>query len=351
MTAPRVLVVDDSSFVRQVVGDLIAESGEFTVAGMARDGEEAVAQVRALDPDIVTMDVAMPGMHGLEALGTIMRESPRAVVMLSALDDPRGGDLTIRALELGAIEFVHKPSRVDTFDPQALRERLLAALRTARTVRVKRLPAFDRAPIAKAPATSGDREPAFAVAIAASTGGPRALADLMASMDGGSCAVLIAQHMPPGFTESLARRLDAVSKLTVREGVDGDPIRADAAYVAPGGLHMRVRQSESGPVIRITDDAPVWGVRPAADPLFHSVAETFGSRSVGVVLTGMGRDGAEGLRAIRRAGGHGIVQDRGTSTVWGMPGAALELAGADDVAALGEIATRIEAALLARRVV
>ncbi|MFN8572855.1 MAG: chemotaxis-specific protein-glutamate methyltransferase CheB [Gemmatimonadaceae bacterium] len=353
MSAPRVLVVDDSVLVRQVVADLIAASGEFTVAGMARDGEDAVAQVRALDPDIVTLDVAMPGMHGLEALGTIMRESPRPVVMLSALDDPRGGDLTIRALELGAIEFVHKPSRVDDFDPHALRDRLLSALRTARSVRLPRGPVTEmpRARKVAGPGLSGAAR--AAIAVASSTGGPRALGEILSAMPcGGGAAMLIAQHMPPGFTDSLARRLDQLSSWSVRQAVDGEPVRADVAYVAPGGKHMRVRAGASGAeaTIAIGEDAPVWGVRPAADPLFQSVAESFGAAAVGVVLTGMGRDGADGMRAIRAVGGQGIVQDRATSTVWGMPSAAIETAGVDTVVPLGEIAARLVTALSAGRI-
>lgn len=351
MITPRVLVVDDSALVRQVIADLISESDEFVLAGVARDGLEALAQVRALDPDIVTLDVAMPGMHGLEALSRIMRDSPRAVVMLSALDDPRGGDLTIRALELGAIDFVHKPSRIDAFDGASLRDRLFAALRAARGSRVRSFTAIDRPDAAKSARPAATRPASQVVAIASSTGGPRALSELLPSMKPtGDTAILLVQHMPPGFTESLARRLDSVCSLVVREAKHGDPIIADHVYVAPGGFHMRVSAGHDGHVLSVTDDAPVWGIRPAADPLFSTVATVFCGMSVGVILTGMGRDGAEGLGAIRRAGGHAIVQDRGSSTVWGMPNAAIELAGADDVAPLNAIASRIDAALTKRRV-
>ncbi len=352
MTVPRVLVVDDSVLVRQVVADLIAASGEFTVAGMARDGEDAVAQVQALDPDIVTLDVAMPGMHGLEALSTIMREAPRPVVMLSALDDPRGGDLTIRALELGAIEFVHKPSRVDAFDPHALRDRLLSALRTARSVRLPRGPVAERAPVRKPVGAFPAGQAHTAIAVAASTGGPRALGELMASMRcGAGAAMFIVQHMPPGFTDSLARRLDQLSAWSVHQAVHGEPVYADVAYVAPGGKHMRVRAAEhgAGAVISIDEDGPVWGVRPAADLLFHSVAKVFGAAAVGVVLTGMGKDGADGSRAIRAAGGQVLVQDRATSTVWGMPSAAIEAAGLVESVPLGDMAGRLTASLVAGR--
>ncbi|MBV6521497.1 MAG: Chemotaxis response regulator protein-glutamate methylesterase [Gemmatimonadaceae bacterium] len=355
MTGNRVLVVDDSALVRQVVADVIAESGEFVLAGVARDGADALAKVRALEPDIVTLDVAMPGMHGLEVLDRIMRETPRAVVMLSALDDPRGGDLTIRALELGAVDFVHKPSRVDLFDAASLSDRLLNALRVARTIGppVSACHATSVEPRAtrSADAVLESGVPAACVvAIAASTGGPRALAGLLSAIPRtGDTAYLIVQHMPAGFTESLARRLDTVSDLTVREGCDGERLLADHAYVAPGGKQMRVARGSSGLVLSVLDDALRHGMRPAADPLFESVAQACGNRSVGVVLTGMGRDGAEGLRELRLAGGYAIVQDQATSTVWGMPQAALSLAGADDVASLEMIPSCLAAAMERRR--
>lgn len=349
MKPARVLVVDDSVLVRRVVADVIAESGEFEVAGVAGDGDEAVAQVRSLDPDIVTMDVAMPGMHGLEALGTIMREAPRAVVMLSALDDARGGDLTIRALELGAIDFVPKPSRIDRFDAPALRDRLLAALRTARAVRARQV-----APLGtgrpRMGAGTATRPAAALVAVAASTGGPRALAEVLSAISSAHGAgIVVVQHMPPGFTESLARRLDALCALDVREAIDGEGVVADVVYLAPGGRHLRLVARPGGVVMQLTDEPPVWGTRPAADPLFESAAITFGTRAIGVVLTGMGRDGAAGLSAIRRAGGYAIVQDRASSVVWGMPAAALELAGADAVCSLSEIASRIGNAVASRQ--
>jgi two-component system chemotaxis response regulator CheB len=190
-----------------------------------------------------------------------------------------------------------------------------------------------------------------AVAIAASTGGPRALAEVIPALPADlDAAVLVVQHMPAGFTRSLANRLDLMSPLHVTEGEDGEPVQANHVYLAPGGMHMRVAGGSDGSVrIALDTEPPLHGVRPAADPLFTSVADRYGSASVGVVLTGMGRDGSDGLRAIRAAGGIAIVQDRETSTIYGMPQAALQRAGADRVAALGDIAPAVAEALTVHR--
>lgn len=345
---PSVLIVDDSALVRERLADIVEQSGEFRVAGTAEHGLEAIRQLHALDPAIVTLDVQMPVLDGLQTLGYIMSEAPRPVVMLAARDAAGGSDLTFRALELGAVDFVAKPGSPAELDTGVLRDRLLVALRgaAASDVRAARMLARPRTAAPRVP--RAPRPAACVVAIAASTGGPRALAEIIPALppDLGA-AVLVVQHLPGGFTESLAQRLDRTSALSVAEARDGDLLSENCVYLAPGGRHMTVSAPETARIV-LGDGAPVWGMRPAADPLFCSVAEHFGAAAVGVVLTGMGRDGASGLRRLRELGGWGLVQDRGSSIVYGMPGAALAMAGADRVAALRDIAGEIVAGVRQR---
>jgi two-component system chemotaxis response regulator CheB len=334
--------VDDSAFMRRMISQIVSDSGEFRVVGTARNGHDALKRVHALEPDIVTLDIEMPELDGLQALGYIMSETPRPVVMLSAAESEAGQDLALRALELGALDFVRKPSGPISLDLGLVAERLLSALRAAQQVNMAGLRML--APRGRTPARAslgGERgEAVRAVAIASSTGGPRALAEVIPNLPRSlDAAVLIVQHMPAGFTRSLAQRLDAMSPLPVREAVDGELVRTGHVYLAPGGRHMRVAAASL--TIALNDAPPVWGVRPSADPLFESVAAAFGAQSVGVVLTGMGRDGAEGLRAIRDAGGRAVVQDRASSVVYGMPQSALQVAGADAVLPLTDVAPAV----------
>ena len=356
---PRVLVVDDSAFMRRLVSDIIAESGEFVVVGTARDGEDAMHQVSLLDPDIVTLDVDMPAVDGLDALRRIMRLAPRPVVMLSAGGPDGGAAVTIRALELGAVEFVRKPSGTISLDLDSVKDHLIDALRAAACTNRESLIATRQdasLPPRRSMGVSGWSESSAGLAsltgghvtlqcatqivcIAASTGGPAALTRVVPRLPRFMhAAVLIVQHMPVGFTASLAARLHGISRLPVHEARDGEAVLAGHAYVAPGGAHMRVGGACAAPVLCLDEGPSQWGVRPAADPLFVSVAAMFGDAAIGVVLTGMGRDGAAGLRSIRRAGGLGVIQDCGSAVIAGMPEAALEHAGADRVEPLDGVA-------------
>jgi two-component system, chemotaxis family, protein-glutamate methylesterase/glutaminase len=349
---PRtVLVVDDSAFMRKVVADIVDSSPDFRVVGTARNGLDALRQIHALDPAVVTLDIEMPELDGLQTLGYIMSEAPRPVVILSAAADA-AGELTIRALELGAVDFVRKPSGPISLDIDRVRGRLLQALRASAHVNLRGVSVLARPRAVTAATTHGpsDTGATCAVAFAASTGGPRALAEVIPALPPSlGAAVLVVQHMPRGFTRSLAQRLDGMSALPVSEARDGEPIVHGHVYVAPGGVHMRAVDAEGGPRIALDEGAPVWGVRPSADPLFRSVARLFGPAAVGVVLTGMGRDGAEGLKLMRDGGGGAVVQDQATSVIFGMPQAALALAGADRVLPLHAVAGAVVELVAARR--
>jgi two-component system chemotaxis response regulator CheB len=346
-----VLVVDDSAFMRKLITEIVDGSDEFRVVGTARNGRDALHQINALDPEIVTLDLEMPELDGIQTLGYIMSETPRPVVILSGASSGSGDDVTIRALELGAIDFVRKPSGPISLDLPLVREPFLRALRAAACVNLAGVSMLGH--VRQMRRSIGPRPSVGAhtvVAIAASTGGPRALAEVIPQLPRHlAAAVLIVQHMPSGFTRSLAARLDVLSPLVVVEAEDRTPLVNGNVYVAPGGRHMRVTVAGDEAIIVLDDSPPIFGVRPAADPLFRSVAELFGAAAVGVVLTGMGRDGAAGLRAIREAGGTGIVQDAATSIIYGMPQAALAHAGADRVAPLGGIAAAIAEVVTQRR--
>jgi len=354
MAKTRVVVVDDSALVRSLLTEIINRQPDMECVGAAADPLVAREMIRNLNPDVITLDVEMPRMDGLTALERLMATAPRPVVMLSAGGADGGAEATLRALELGAVEFVLKPSGPISLDLEQVADRLLAALRAAAQVDLRRTapPVMAEVPTPRVPAAppeqDGHRPPRWLVCIAASTGGPGVLAQLLARLPPlPDAALLIAQHMPARFTATFAARLHARARLVVREATHREPLLGGHAYVAPGGLHLLVDGPRAAPWTSLDSGPMRHGVRPAADPLFQAVAELAGPASVGVVLTGMGRDGADGLRRIRAAGGLGLVQDPATATIPGMPSAALEVAGADLIVPVEGVAAGV-AELVAR---
>jgi len=325
--------------MRRLITEIVESRQDFLVVGTASDGEDALAKVRLLRPDIVTLDIVMPGVDGLAALSRIMTEMPRPVVMLSAAGSEADNSLTIRALELGAIEFVRKPSGPVSVDLVAVRTELLRALSAASIVRVPQtVPQLRVERVDAAPARERRTGPAHsAVVIAASTGGPRALSDVVAHLpEHLDAAILIVQHMPGDFLESLARRLSQLSDFPVTVAKADEHIVTGHVYLAPGDRHMSVAMKSGIPVVRIDSGPSICGVRPSADPLFTSVPA---------------EDWSEGLRAIREAGGGAIVQDRASSIIYGMPRAALAAAGADRVVAPRLVGPAVADLLTSRRAV
>jgi two-component system chemotaxis response regulator CheB len=336
----RVLVVDDSAFVRKAIERMLGTVHDIEVVGFAADGEEGLAKARELRPDVVTLDVKMPRLGGLETLERLMAEQPVAVLLMSTLTQ-EGAEVTLRGLELGAMDFVDKSS-VQPMSMLSLAEELVAKVRALGGARVHALPR---------PARKGARETpgaplALCVVVAASTGGPTALQVVVSGLPAGfPAAVVVVQHIPRGFTKSLAERLDARSAIPVREARDGQVVEPGTVLIAPAGIHSRLAR-RGGSVVVALDEEPRDALhRPSADVLMASAAEVYGPLALGVVLTGMGSDGTEGLRAIREKGGLTLAEAEETCVIYGMPKAALEAGVVHRVVPLEKIAGEILAAV------
>lgn len=330
----KVLVVDDSIVMRRIISDLISQDSEMEVVGTAKNGAEAIERVRALNPDVITMDIEMPVMDGLTALQHIIADSPRPVVMLSSMDK-RQADITLKALEMGAVDFIPKTSGALSLDLERISGTILEKVKAAAKAKVDfaRPPVRGIVPI-DMPALNGE----WIVVIGASTGGPKALPEVLAHLPGNlPAAVLVVQHMPEGFTRSFAERLNWSSPLEVKEAEDGEEIKHGTVYIAPGNRHMTIQ----GTKIHLEDGPKVNFVRPAVDVLMKSVAAVYGPRTVGVILTGMGADGAEGMKAIKEYGGKTIVQNEETCVVYGMPKAVVDRGAADRIVPLEDISDNI----------
>lgn len=339
----RVLVVDDSAFMRKVIPQIIQEDGEIEVVGTARDGTEAFKKTTELNPDVITMDVEMPGMDGLKTLGLIMSEKPTPVIMLSAYT-PKGAEITLQALEYGAVDFVCKPSGEISLDIKKVQKELLEKIKAAKNIDVAKL-AFimpeGTDSIKKEKQQDGKIE--VMVCIASSTGGPRALTDVIPKITKRSlpAAYLVVQHMSEGFTTTLASRLNSQSVIKVKEATDAEEILSGIVYLAPGDFHMEIVNDNGKYFIALNQKPAKNGVRPSADYTMASVAEKFNGKKIGVVLTGMGKDGTEGCEKLKKAGAVILAQDKETSVIYGMPKAVAEKGVVDRVLPLNEIAGEI----------
>jgi len=346
----RVLVVDDSAFMRYLISKQLSADEAVEVVATARDGVDALEKVSKLGPDVVTMDLEMPRMDGLTALERLMAETPVPVILLSSLTR-EGAAVTIRGLELGAVDFVTKPSPVEAAVSDSTWQQLLAKVRTAAGLKARKLRLGAAVPRRPKPLGTlplpGKRPGGLrkVVIVGTSTGGPRALFEVVPRLPPDlPAAVLIVQHMPPGFTHSLANRLNDVSSIEVREASDGDIVRVGTALVAPGDFHMVVRR---GNRVSLEKTPPLHGVRPAVDVTMESAASIYGPSTLGVVLTGMGSDGTSGAIAIRRSGGYVISEDETTCVVYGMPRSVREANATDRVVRLETVADAIVQAVSA----
>lgn len=340
----RVLVVDDSAFMRKALTRMLGSDPMIRVVDTASDGLEGYEKTRALRPDVVTLDVKMPGMNGLTALRKIMSDCPTPVLMLSSLT-AEGGDVTLMALDMGAVDFIDKSSARSAMDILSIAGELISKVKAiagvdvAKVVRLEPPPERPERPKTEAPAVRGRYD---VIAIGTSTGGPPALQSILSAMPADlPVPVLVVQHMPPGFTASLAKRLDSLSRMEISEAVDGDQARPGRCLIAPSGLHMMLKKDHDGLSVSLSKSPDGLLHRPSVDVLMNSVAKITGGRSLAVILTGMGSDGAKGIKAIRDAGGRTIAQDEDTCVVYGMPRVAVEMGGVDKSLRIEHIPTAI----------
>ena len=351
----RVLVVDDSLFMRTALTRMIESDPALRVVGWASHGLEALERAESLDPDVVTLDIQMPRLDGLGTLRQMMQQSPRPVIMVSALSQ-QGAEAVLEALDQGAFDCIAKPISANHLEIVRIREDLIAKVKAAAAAKWLRWRKPAPTPVPQAAEDTAMRgAPPQVIAIGSSTGGPKALQAIIGGLPGDlQAGVVIVQHMPAGFTGPFARRLDSMSRLTVREAESDDTVEPGVVLVAPAGRHLTVMRRGNGRVMaRLWDQSPDGLERrhtPSVDVMMHSVAETFGSQAMGVILTGMGSDGASGMKKIADAGGYTVGQDEATCTVYGMPRAAATLGALRRVLPLEEIAGEIAAACRAEAV-
>jgi len=348
----RVLIVDDSALVRSILSDILSGDPAIEVVGVASDAHIARQRIKELNPDVLTLDIEMPKMDGLTFLRNLMRLHPMPVVMVSSLTE-RGADVTLDAMAIGAVDFLSKPKIDLAATLRDYSDELIEKVKTAARASVRALDAQRTTPLVAKPKFSADavlpktapsrqiRTTDRIIAIGASTGGTEAIKHVLIGMPADTPGIVIAQHIPKAFSTPFARRMNDCSQMTVYEAEDGQQILAGHVYIAPGDRHLIVQRDGARYVCRLDDGSPVNRHKPSVDVLFRSVAQNVGRSSIGVLLTGMGKDGARGLKEMLEAGSQTIAQDEATSVVWGMPGEAVHLGAVQQIIPLDDIAARL----------
>jgi two-component system chemotaxis response regulator CheB len=341
----KVLIIDDSALIRKMLSKIIDAQADMRVVGTAGDPIAAREMIRNLEPDVLTLDVEMPKMDGLDFLERLMRLRPIPVIMVSTLTQ-RGSEVALHALELGAVDFVSKPQLDIVTGLQDYALEITGKIRAAATARIRKRPAAAIGPKQRTEALLPKLANHLAlteklIAIGASTGGTEAIKDVLMQMPPDCPAILITQHMPEGFTKLFAARLDSLCRISVKEAEHGERAVPGHAYIAPGGRHLSVRKSGTNYVITLSDGPPVHHHRPSVEVLFRSVAQHVGANAIGIMLTGMGKDGATAMRDMKHAGARNIAQDEATCVVFGMPKEAIAAGGVHEELPLGAIAGRV----------
>lgn len=337
----KVLIVDDSALVRSLLTEIISHSHDMRLVGAASDAYVARDMVKAFSPDVITLDIEMPRMDGLAFLEKLMHARPTPVIMISTLTEA-GAEATLRALELGAVDFIPKPKLGITNGIREYAELILEKIRAAAQVRVKakvRLSSPEITADQKTPALGRLQSTEKIIAIGASTGGTEAIKELLMQLPAASPGIVMTQHMPPGFTRSYAERLNKITRLHVVEAKGGERILPGYAFLAPGGHHLIVERSGADYLVALSDAEPLHRHRPAVDVMMESVALAGGKNVVGILLTGMGKDGAKGMLAIRNQGGFTLAQDEESCVVYGMPKEAVAIGGVDRIVGLDKMGT------------
>ena len=342
MSKIKVLIVDDSRMIRDVLSDILKEHDDIEVVGAAADAFQARDMIKDLEPDVITLDIEMPKMNGLEFLDKLMRAKPMPVVMISAATE-KGSEVTFRALELGAVDFVTKP-KLNESTPEDYGDQIAEKIRAAKSARLRpprRASLEDTvtfpAPVVKRPVPKGIKTSERIIAVGASTGGTEAIREFLIGMTAESPGIVIVQHMPENFTRMFAERLDGLCQINVKEAEHNDPILPGHAYIAPGGKHLWVKREEGQLLCKLSTEPPMNLHRPSVDFLFLSCAKFVGADAVGVIMTGMGKDGAKGMLKMKEAGCYNIAQDEATSVIFGMPREAIEIDAVHEVAPPGKL--------------